>query len=268
MLFTLLSTVVLIAIGLVCGAALNAVADDLPRRARPRLPHCLNCDHAFGPWQWIALVAFAARRRCARCGAPLAWRRPVVELVSAALWPYVFARFGLTLQFALLSILLECLLLITVIDLEHRLILHVTIVPTGAVAALYSLAGAERGLAKTLIGGAVGFVAIYLVYRFGWAFGALMARVRGQSLSEVPFGEGDVNLSGVVGLAVGWTGIVLALVVAILAGGVGALIYLAVMIARRRASVFMVIPYGPFLVAGAVMMLLFDSQIKYWLVGR
>jgi len=175
---------------------------------------------------------------------------------------YLYQRFDLTLKFGLLAILLECFLLIAVIDLEHRLILYVTIIPAGVIAVLYGLFGAGYDLPKTLIGGAVGFGVVYTVYFFGWMFGRVMARIRGEELSEIPFGGGDVNLAGVIGLAVGWSGIILALFIAVMSGGVSAAIYLIVSLVRRRYNLFTPIPYGPFLILGAVILLVFADEVR------
>jgi len=256
----------LIVAGLFAGLIINSLADDLPQRVRPLAPHCHHCGFPYHRSQWVGLFALVVRRwRCAQCDAPMQWRRVVVEIASAAMLVYLFERFGLTVKFGLLSLLLECLLLITVIDLEHRLILYVTVFPAALIAALYSLFGAERELSKVLVGGAVGFAVVYAIYLFGWAFGAIAGRLRGQPLAEIPFGGGDVNLAGVIGLAVGWSGIVVALFIAVVCGGIGASLYLLIAFLRRRYNLFTAIPYGPFLVIGAVALLLFDSEIKNWL---
>jgi len=68
----------------------------------------------------------------------------------------------------------------------------------------------------------------------------------------VAFGFGDVTLAGVIGLAVGFPGIVVALTLGVLAGGVFSLGYLLFMIARGRYVAFTPIPYIPFLVLGAL----------------
>jgi leader peptidase (prepilin peptidase)/N-methyltransferase len=68
----------------------------------------------------------------------------------------------------------------------------------------------------------------------------------------VPFGFGDVNLAGLIGLAVGWPGVAVALVLGIFAAGAFSLAYLAWMAARRRYAAFTPFPYGPFLVLGAL----------------
>jgi len=257
----------LIILGGLIGSALNVLADDLPHRTRPHSPHCHACGFPYHRSQWAALAALVAGRwRCAQCNAPLLWRRVVVEVASAAMLAYVFQRFGLTLKFGLLAALLECLLLITVIDLEHRLILYITVFPTAVVALLYGLFGGELdfnpALTKTLIGGGVGFGVFYLFYLLGIGFGVIMARVRGEPLSEIAFGGGDANLGGVVGLAVGWPGIVLTVLYAVVSGGIAAGLYLTIMRLRKRYNSFTPIPYGPFIVFGAVVILLFAADIK------
>lgn len=257
----------LVILGIPLGVLLNILADDLPHRLRPCTPHCHACAFPYHRSQWTALVAFAlGRRRCARCSAPMLWRRAAVELAAAAILVYLYQRFGLTLKSGLLALLLECLLLITVIDLEHRLILYVVVFPTALVALLYGLFGGELELkaafVKSMIGGVVGFGVFYGFYLLGFAFNALMARLRGEALSEIAFGGGDANLGGAVGLAVGWPGVVLAILYAVISGGVAAAVYLAAMRFRKRYNSFTPIPYGPFIVFGAVLLLLFAADIK------
>ena len=259
---------ILIPLGVLIGALLNALADDLPQRIRPRAPHCPKCNTPYQGWQWVALAALVTGRwRCAQCGARIAWRKPLVELVSTILLVYVFQKFGLTTKSVLLSLLLECLLLITLIDLEHRLILYVTVIPSAVVAAAYGVFGTGldlgAALSRTLIGGLVGFGFFYVIYLLGFVYSKWVAWRRGQPLEEEAFGGGDPNLGGVVGLAVGWPGIVLTIFYSVMAGGVVAVLYLAVVYLRRKQEAwFAPIPYGPCIVFGAVLLILFAEELK------
>lgn len=149
-------------------------------------------------------------------------------------------------------VICSILLLIVVTDLEHRLILNVVIVPAAALFLLVGVLDPQRGPLKTLLGGLVGFATFFLLYLLGGVFGRVAARVRGGPLAEVPFGFGDVNLAGVVGLAVGWPGVLVALLLGIFAAGGFSLGYLVWMAARRRYSAFTPFPYGPFLILGAL----------------
>src|SRR4030066_851183 len=74
---------------------------------------------------------------------------------------------------------------------------------------------------------------------------------------EVALGFGDVTLAGVLGLVLGWPGIIPGLVLAILLGGMASLVYLFGMLITHRYQPFSAIPYGPFLLASAVLLLYF-----------
>jgi len=146
------------------------------------------------------------------------------------------------------------LALITVIDVEHRLILH----STSAVGALIGVGIGTHlhGAATTLIGGAAGYGIMLVFYLFGELFVRYMSKRRGEPISEVALGYGDVNLAGIAGLLLGWPGIVFGLLFAILAGGVGSLAVVAGMLIRRQYRSFSAIPYGPFLVLAIAVLLL------------
>ncbi len=148
---------------------------------------------------------------------------------------------------------------VIVIDVEHRLIMH----PVSWAGAILGLALGiwQHELRSTLIGGVVGFGLMFGLHLFGKLFARAMARIRGQSIDEVALGFGDVNLSGVLGLLLGWPGIVAGLVLAILLGGVISLFYLLVMLVLRKYKAFTAIPYGPFLVASAILLLFFKDAI-------
>ena len=148
---------------------------------------------------------------------------------------------------------------VVLIDLEYRLIMHpVSILGAG----LGLIVGLVRvGLEKTLIGGAVGFGIMWLIYQLGVLLIKLINRRRGQPVNDVAFGFGDVNLSGVLGLMLGWPLIWVGLVVAVLIGGVVSLIYLLVMLLTRKYQAFAALPYGPFLVLGAVLLIYFSKYI-------
>jgi prepilin signal peptidase PulO-like enzyme (type II secretory pathway) len=142
-------------------------------------------------------------------------------------------------------------LLITVIDLEHRLIPHAVVVPAAVVLGAIGILDPSRGAVKVLAGGLAGAGSFYVLYLVGGVFARAMARARGQSIDDVAFGFGDVTLAGLIGLIVGWPAVVLALLIGILAAGVFSLGHVLFSLLRRRYSAFTPIPYGPFLVLGA-----------------
>jgi leader peptidase (prepilin peptidase)/N-methyltransferase len=95
-----------------------------------------------------------------------------------------------------------------------------------------------------------------------------MNRSRGIDIEEVAFGFGDVRLAGVVGLLLGWRVLPVSLYITIVLGALGALTYIIIRkLAGHKYAAFSAIPYGPYIVAAAIMVLLFPEQIGLWLLG-
>jgi leader peptidase (prepilin peptidase) / N-methyltransferase len=240
--------------GWLLGAAANAIADSLPLARRLHRPSCPACTAPRPPTAWSAITGWVTgAAACAYCGRRRGARAVIVELVGigGALWLYLGDPHprvllpGIAVGFAFL--------LIAVIDIEHRLIPHLIVFPAALILGLMQALDPTRGLTKTLLGGAAGAGSFLLLYLLGEALARLLARVRGHPLDEVAFGFGDVTLAGLIGLVIGWPGVLVALFVGILAAGLFSLGYLLVMLARHRYTAFTPIPYGPFLLLGAAL---------------
>ncbi len=109
------------------------------------------------------------------------------------------------------------------------------------------------GWKKALIGGALGFIVFFLLYLLGGLFAKWVARRRAEPLDEVPFGFGDVTLATLIGITVGFPGVVEALLRGMIYGGIFSILFILSMIVRKRYTAFIPIPYGPFLVLGAML---------------
>jgi leader peptidase (prepilin peptidase)/N-methyltransferase len=238
--------------GLLAGQGIVWCADRLPAR----LPLGWRA-----PEGWPATLGW-------RAGGKLRLRSLAIIVVAAAGPVFLWLRYGPTWDMLAYAIYWIIFLLVTVIDLEHRLILNVVILPALVIAIAGALLTTTPGLRRALLGGATGFIFIFLIYLLGIVFGKVVARRRGRPLDEVAFGQGDVKLAAFIGLVTGLPGVVFALVIGIFLGGIvasGVLVWQ--MFVRRRYAAFTAIPYGPFLVAGGLVMLLYGAQIVAWYVG-
>jgi prepilin signal peptidase PulO-like enzyme (type II secretory pathway) len=236
-------------LGWLAGSLINYLSDVLPETRRFSPAACPACQVP------ASVVDYLLLRACKSCGMRRSIRAWVVQLVMVAalgwMWFYPPARLGFWAGAALLTFFG----VVVVIDIEHRLILH----PVSLVgAALGAGIGIWlHGWQSTLIGGAAGFGIMLALYGFGFLFAKGLGRLRGETVDEDALGFGDVNLSGVLGLLLGWPGITAGLIFAILLGGAGSLFVLVYMIATKQYKTFQAIPYGPFLVASAVVVLFF-----------
>jgi len=150
--------------------------------------------------------------------------------------------------------------LVVVIDLEHRLILH-PVSLSGAVLGLI-FGSLNHGILYTVIGGAAGFGIMLVFYMLGNLFIKFLSRSRGEEIDEVALGFGDVNLSGVIGLLLGWPGVIAGVFLAIILGGVVSGSFLIIQLFRKKYQAFQALPYGPFLVISAVLLLYFSQFVR------
>ena len=234
--------------GLLVGVLINTCADSLPTVRRLRRPVCAMCQQPRKPIAWSGLIAYISRQeRCPYCGAPLAIRHVLVELATPLLFTFCWLRTGSTATTLLNSLYSAVLILITVTDIEHRLIPDVIVLPAAA-AGLVAAVAADPGrwwvpLVAAL--GAAGFLGLlWLVYPGG-------------------MGLGDVKLALLLGAVLGGA-VVAALALAFLAG---ALLGLAMLVRFGPGARKMAVPFGPFLAAGAIAALWVGPQIIDWYGG-
>jgi leader peptidase (prepilin peptidase) / N-methyltransferase len=236
-------------IGWLAGALVNYLSDVLPIRRRLVTPFCLHCQQ---PTDWLNY--FVWPRQCKNCLIRRSLRTWIVEVAFVIACMAIWAAPPEKLGFFISLVWLCYFGVVIVIDIEHRLILH----PVSWVGAVLGLATGVwlHGWLNTFIGGAVGFGIMYGFYWLGIGYVRFVARKKGQSIAEGDaFGFGDVNLSGVIGLLLGWPGILAGLVFAILFSGAFVLLYLGFMLVVRRYTPNMALPYGPFLAASALYLL-------------
>jgi prepilin signal peptidase PulO-like enzyme (type II secretory pathway) len=221
--------ILIAAIGYFAGVIINALADSLPRSGSVERPACLECTAPRQPLVWSGLAAYLiGKQDCVYCGSAVGYRAPIVE-ATAILWPLVLYTIDPSAVFFWPTFLISMyFLLVIVIDYEHRLILFIV-------------------------------TAVFGLYLLGGLFARLVWRLRNQPIEEVAFGFGDVMLAGVIGLAVGYPGIILALILGVLAGGLFSLGFILVMVLRRRYEAFMPIPYSPFLILGGMIVYIAGS---------
>ena len=149
--------------------------------------------------------------------------------------------------------------IVIVMDVEYRVVLHpisLAGVLLGAIVGVYL-----RGPLVTFLGGVVGFLVMFLLYKFGEVFMRWVNRRRGEEIDEVALGFGDVNLSGVVGLFLGWPPVILGLLFAIFTGGIVSIIFVIGSLVLRKFKMFSALPYAPFLAIAALIMLFFPDAI-------
>ncbi len=256
-------------IGFLAGIAVNALADDLPLRRRPTLPHYPDgTPRSFIAWS--GLLAFLTGKRASPNGAKLTWRHPLAELATIILMVVTVVVTHndpevSSLQLVFYLVYMAVFVLITVIDIEHRLILFVVVVPSAVFAVLDAILtplNHKPDLGTALLGGLLGFGVFFVMYLGGVLFSYIMAKIQGYELPEVAFGYGDVLLSTLCGLILGWQPLIIAIFITVFLGALGAVIYLTIRSIAGKYNMFTPLPYGPYIVAGTLLLLLFADGVR------
>lgn len=253
-----LVALIVFALGASVGSFLNVVADRVPAGQsllRPR-SHCPGCKRLIPNSELIPVANYIALRgKCRQCGARIPVRVFWVEVITGILFAAVFFLYGFGVQFSVIASCVAVLVVVAIIDLEHRLILNKIVLPAGvvllAMSPLWPSLGFERPF--LLWEGAGGSVASSLAAGFG-AFALFMAMA---IIYPAGMGGGDVKLAGIIGLMVGFPAVLLGLWVAVIAGGSVAV---ALILTRRKGRKD-AIPFGPFLSMGGIVALLIGPDL-------
>lgn len=251
----------LVPLGLMVGAFLNVVISRVPDGESVISPRskCPRCTSEIAHRDLIPIFSWLALRgQCRKCSAPISSRYPIVEIATAIIWVGIAAYSFASDSIGLLPLLLissAILIALFVIDLDHQRLpdrLTFLMYPVAVVGlAIDGLATGNWPIIPALAGAGCWLFAI----------GGIWFLSGGRGM-----GMGDVKLAPSLGLILGWFGIgptVVGLMTAWLIGGAVAIGLLA----ARRARSGTAIPFGPFLIGGFAVGLLFGTSIADAYVG-
>ena len=231
----------------------NFLADILPSERKITTPKCNRCGEHLS-WKFYVLL-----ESCRHCGTKPSLRHKIV-LILGPVFTGLLAQFPLESLGNFGAILwLVYFSVVIVIDLEHRLILHPVSITGAGLGLIFGIV--NHGFYNTILGGGAGFGLMLIFYFLGELFVRVLSKSRGEEIEEIALGFGDVNLAGVIGLLLGWPGIIAGIILAIIIGGVVSGSYLVLQVLRKKYQAFQALPYGPFLVLSVVVLLYISANI-------
>ena len=239
-------------LGLAVGSFLNVVIYRVPRDESIVSPRssCPTCGAQIREKDNIPVVSWLVLHgRCRDCQAPISTRYPLVELGCCALFAGTAARFGRQWDLPAYLVLFAGLLALSCIDVERMILPKKIVYPlTVLVAALLLLAAAATGRWHDLVIGVICGAGWFAVF---FAMNLASPRI---------LGFGDVRLSFVLGLSLGWLGVGYVLLGFFAANLIGAVIGI-VLIATKHMDRQSQIPYGVFLAAGCAVAVFAGPEI-------
>lgn len=239
--------------GLLFGSFATVAAYRIPRResivtGRSRCP---ECGRTITAWENIPVLSWLILRgRCRGCGNRIPPRYPLIELATGLLFVVAVWRFDSLVNAAAFAAFFWVLVVLTVIDLDHKLLPNRIVYPTGVVGALaLTLAALIEGDLDRLVSAAIGAL-VFGGFFFLIAF-----------IYPAGMGGGDVKLAFVLGMFLGYAGgigvVLVGMFLAFLIGGLSGVLVMLVTGGDRKMQV----PFGPFLTLGTVLAIAVGRQL-------
>lgn len=233
-------------IGLCIGSFLNVCIYRIPKEESIVFPasHCTSCGHELKFYELIPVVSYIfLRGRCIKCKSKISIKYPLIEILNGLLYLLLFIKYELSFNFIFYCLLVSLLIVISIIDLESKYVYSSTTIVGVLLAIIYIIIGGCLGevrILNNLLGGLIGYGIIFLII-----------------ILTGGMGEGDADIAGICGLFIGIKGVLVALFLAIILGGIFASIVLILKIKDRKSE----IAFGPYIAIGTLIWLLIGQKI-------
>lgn len=246
--------ILIIILGLAWGSFLNVCIYRIPLKKSLILSRslCPNCKKKIAWYDNLPILSYLILKgKCRNCKHKISIQYPVVELLSALLLFLAYLKFDLSWQFFSSFVLISILIVVSFIDLNHRIIPDIITLPGIVLGLFFSYFNPQASLLASVIGFLSGGLSFYLLAYVGEAV-----------FKKESMGGGDIKLAALLGAFLGWKNLI---VVILLASFLGALIG-GLKLTLSKSKKDKTIPFGPFLAIASVVALFWgESLIKLYL---
>jgi leader peptidase (prepilin peptidase)/N-methyltransferase len=243
--------------GLAIGSFLNVIIYRLPKHQSIILPasHCPKCQHQLAIYDNIPVLSYLILAgRCRYCKQKISFLYPLIEISSSVIVVVSLYYFGLGIKFVATSFFLLVLLVISAIDLQHKIIPNLIILPaiaTGIGLVLISQLWKVKALPlvdnSSLINSGSGFL-------IGGGLLLVVALARPGGM-----GGGDIKLAAFLGIFLGRY-VLVGLFIGFLIGSIVGLIAIIAGTKSRKS----LLSFGPYLALGAVITIIVGQPLVNW----
>lgn len=272
----MLTYLVVFAFGAVMGSFLNVCIYRIPKGESLILPgsRCPECKENIAFYDNIPILSYIfLGGRCRKCNARISVRYPLVELLNGLFYVSLLVFFGFGIKFIIYALFLSSLIVITFIDIDHRIIPDVITLPgmlVGLTLTPFFITSFHDPIAMSLhrvLPQAGTYLTGFFYSFFGLLVGSTPLLAIGwlwEKFRKVEaMGGGDIKLMGMVGSFVGWKGAILTIFLGALTGSIIGIL----LILLKKQSANKLIPFGPFLALGATVSLFWGNDIISWYLG-
>lgn len=234
-------------IGLLLGSFYNVVGLRVPKKKSIVFPssHCTSCQRKLTPFELIPVLSYMLLRgKCKTCGGRVSKIYPLVEISTATLFTISPMVVGWSKELLIAWALISLLVIIFVSDMAYMLIPDKVLIVFGAYFIIIRLFMPLDPWWDVYLGAAIGFV-IPLILAI---------------VSKGGMGGGDIKLFAVLGLVLGWQGILLAFMFSSFYGAFFGVIGLLTGKVKRGVPM----AFGPYIVLGTLTTYFFGEKIIWW----
>lgn len=247
--------VLIFILGLIVGSFSNVCIYRIPRNESIIYPasHCPKCRSNISPKDNIPLLSFILLKgRCRNCKSKISIQYPIVELLTGFIYLIIYLIFGLSVQTLIYIILSSALIIIAFIDLNEQIVPDVISLPGIVVGFILSFFIPYISFINSSLGVIVGGGIILIIGLAGSVI-----------FKKEAMGGGDVKLAAMIGAFLGWRYIIISLFLGFFLGAVAGIFLILSKIKSRED----VVPFGPFIVLGSFITLLWGEKIIIWYIG-
>ena len=238
-------------LGLIVGSFLNVVVLRLKNKENfiKGRSHCPHCSYKIKWHENIPVLSFIFLfGKCSKCKNKISWQYPLVELATGILFVVAYLNSASITLLLYYFITLSFFIIIFLYDLKYYLILDKIILPAIIFVLIVTVtfrAAWQAYLLSAIIGG-VWFALQFFLSKGKWV------------------GGGDIRLGILMGLILGWPGILVALGLSY----VGGTVILLPFIILKKKTLKSKVPFGALLVPATVVVMFWGERIINWYLSK
>ncbi|MBS0298413.1 MAG: prepilin peptidase [Proteobacteria bacterium] len=214
---------------------------------------CVQCGHKITAWENIPIISYLMLRgRCSHCHTRISPRYPIVEVITALMSGLVAWHYGYSFVAIAALILVWALIALAVIDLNTQLLPDDITLPLLWIGLLVNTNHGFTDIQSAVIGAVAGYLSLWSIY---WCFKL--------TTGKEGMGYGDFKLLAAIGAWLGWS---MLPIVILFSSLVGALVGIG-LILTAKLNRNIPIPFGPYLVGGALIALFWGKQLTDTYLG-
>lgn len=237
--------IIITLLGFLMGSFYACIGYRIPNKISIVKPgsHCVHCKKQLKWYMNIPILSYVfLGGKCAYCKKEISFVYPTIEILTGIMFLLAYISFGITPRFIIVIVLSSIFLITVVSDFIYYYISDRVLIVGGIILLINSLL--FLGVINTLyslLNGAIMFVLMYIIKLLG-----------DKIFKKESLGGGDIKLMGLIGFVLG----IIPSMFTILIGSIIAFPFALITLKKKKEGI---IPYGPFLLMGAILILYFNG---------